>query len=82
MARLRHAAMSAIAPLLEPSGSETDSLKPINEAVGVAHTSFRLSSESHVERTVCDERVSVRQRLADASASDCPADELQALGLC
>ena len=44
--------------------------QPINEAVDVAHTSFRVSSESHVERIVCDGRVSVRQRLTDASASD------------
>jgi hypothetical protein len=48
--------------------------------VDVAH---RLSPELHVERTVCDERderVSVRQWLTYASASDRSADELLALG--
>jgi hypothetical protein len=39
-----------------------------------------LSPELHVERNVCDERVSVRQRLTYASASDRSADELLALG--
>jgi hypothetical protein len=69
--------MSAIAPLLEFKRKLNGQRQTISEAVDVAH---RLSPESHVERNVCDERGSVRQRLTYASASDRSADKLLALG--
>src|SRR5258708_11256935 len=62
------------------SESETGILKPINVAVDGAHNSVRLSSTSLVERIVFNGRITARQRLTGASASDQRAEESLADG--